>query len=225
MCGRIGIASRGDVNALLPAEVFSPDTIDDLPRYNLGPKADVPVICRREGRTWLQRMNWWLVPHWSKDGRMSATTFNARSETVASSKVFAPYFRGARCIVPASFFFEWKKEEKRPFLFRRADGDPLALAGLFSIWRDAEGGEHPTFAVLTTEANSVMEPVHGRMPVILERAMMDVWLDREVKDTDFLQTLLEPAGEGVLESFEVSKYVNSIRNDGPECIEPLPETM
>jgi putative SOS response-associated peptidase YedK len=221
MCGRLGIASRSDIEALIPPDVFSPDTIDDLPRYNLGPKSNVPVVCRREERTWLQQMNWWLVPHWSKDGRVNATTFNARSETVVSSKVFAPYFRGSRCVVPASFFFEWKKEEKRPFLFRRADGDTLALAGLFSVWRDAEGREHPTFAVLTTEANTVMEPVHHRMPVILERNLLDAWLDRTVKDTDFLQTLLRPADESVLESFEVSKFVNSIRNDGPQCVEPL----
>jgi putative SOS response-associated peptidase YedK len=221
MCGRLGISNQQDIIDLFPADVYLPGVFDELPRFNIGPRSDVPLLCRRDGQTVVQKMNWWLIPQWSKDGTIKATTFNARSETVATSRLFATYLSDSRCIVPASFFFEWKKDERKPFCFRRRDGRPLALAGIFSVWRDREGREVPTFAVLTKEANERMRPIHHRMPAILEEEHIDLWLERGFKDTDALVALLDSPDDDVLEAHAVSTYVNRVTNEGPKCIEPV----
>ena len=111
MCGRYVLVNGKMIFQLFGANRLGSrrDALDELPRYNAAPMQRMPVLAMREGELVLQKMQWWLVPHWSKDGNIKATTFNAKAETLEQSKIFAPYFRSSRCLVPADAFYEWKK--------------------------------------------------------------------------------------------------------------------
>ena len=127
-------------------------------------------------------MRWGLVPSWSKDSKIGYRTINARSETAATKPAFRSAYRKRRCLVPASWFYEWRKEgkEKTPFRIQRTDGAPLVMAGLFESWRgSATEAPRTTFTILTTAANEDMEGLHDRMPCLLNREDHDRWLDVE----------------------------------------------
>jgi putative SOS response-associated peptidase YedK len=239
MCGRYAIIDGRKV-----LEAFGRLKVKDtaplfasLPRYNASPMQKLPVFAVRHGELVVQEMQWWLVPHWSKDGKTNATTFNAKSETVAESRLFTPYFKGSRCLVPAEAFYEWRdgaggrggehasergaKDVKQPMCIRLKNQTPFMFAGLFSVWKDAEGKEFPSFAILTTEPNALMVEIHKRMPVILPEQHHEEWLDRENRNVDSLKKLLTPYDADSMEAYPVSRYVNNPRNEGEECLEEL----
>jgi len=269
MCGRYAIIDGRKV-----LEAFGRLKVKDtaplfasLPRYNASPMQKLPVFAVRHGELVVQEMQWWLVPHWSKDGKTNATTFNAKSETVAESRLFAPYFKGSRCLVPAEAFFEWagerveargrvgkyaeaggqvggsveaggqvgesveaggqvgayaggrgEKKMKQPMCIRLRDRAPFMFAGLFSVWKDAEGKEFPSFSILTTEPNALMAEIHRRMPVILPEQHHEEWLDREKRNVDSLKNFVTPYDADSMEAFPVSRYVNNPKNEGERCM-------
>ncbi len=243
MCGRYAVLTT--VRDQQWAEFFSnirnaDAAFDRVPIYNAAPMQHLPVISVREGEVRADQMMWWLVPHHSKDGKplkgkdgQPFKTFNAKGETLDTSRLFAPYFRSARCIVPVDAFYEWKKlasedavakkVPKQPMAIRMKDKQPFALAGLFSVWKGEDGKEHPSFAIVTTDANRMMTPIHHRMPVILNPKDFARWLDRDNKETEQLRKLLVPYPEKQMEAFPVSTIVNNSRNDVPECLTPLSE--
>lgn len=140
--------------------------------------------------------------------------FNAKSETVAELRTFSKLFRESRCLIPASFFFEWQKttEGKQPFCIRLKDEDMFSFAG---IYRPDEG-----FVIITTKPNSLMEPIHNRMPCILTKKDEDIWLNPDSTE-DELMPLLEPFPASHMEAYQVSKLVNSASGQGKEVIKPL----
>ena len=148
---------------------------------------------------------------------------NARSETAAEKPSFRSAMAKRRCIVPATGFYEWqgKGKEKQPYLFRRPDRRPFGIEGIFECWRGRGGEIIETVALLTTQANEVVEPVHDRMPVIVAGPDQVLWLDRAVQVTGEIDSLLCPAPADWLEAVPVSKRVNDPRFDEPECIEAL----
>ncbi len=162
---------------------------------------------------------------------MGSRTFNARAETVASKPSFRAAFAARRLAVVADGFYEWKPGEgttKQPFYFTRADGKPLALAGLWEQWWGGPGatdppeGERPalrTCTVITTEAGPDMVDIHHRMPVVLELEVLEEWLDPANKDKPELESLLVPSPPGTLVYRPVGREVGNVRNDGPELIE------
>ncbi len=235
MCGRYAIIDGRKVLDTF-ARLTVKDTtalFADLPRYNASPLQKLPVFAVRDGSLVVQKMQWWLIPHWSKDGKPSATTFNAKAETVAQSRLFAPYFRASRCLVPAEAFYEWKKivpagdgpkkprEEKQPMCIVMKDREPFMFAGLFSVWKNDAGEEFPSFTILTTTPNELMSGIHSRMPVILPEKEHEKWLDREFKDADALSALLAPYPAKGMRAYPVSRYVSNSRNEGKECMEEL----
>ena len=165
-------------------------------------------------------MRWGLIPSWSRDGK--APLINARAETVADKPAFRSAFRKRRCLVPADGFYEWQAlpGRKRPFLFRRPDGTPFALAGLWEAWHGPDGRPLETCALLTTEANAVVRPVHDRMPVLVSPADFDRWLAPDAAPAN-LVPMLRPAPDDALAAVAVGPYVNSARHEGPGCVEPL----
>lgn len=226
MCGRYALVDGKKVFlsfAMMKHLREEGKVYDILPRYNAAPMQRLPVIAVREGELRIQLMQWWLVPHWAKEPDTKFSTFNAKSETVDKKGLFLPYFRGSRCLVPASGFYEWKKEgsAKQPMYVTLARAPMLFFAGLFSVWKSGDGKELPTFTVLTTEPNALMKPIHNRMPVILHERDFEQWLDRDFKDTDALKRLLVPYAPGEMKAYPVSSIVGNARNDVPECIEPL----
>ncbi len=235
MCGRYAIIDGRKVLDTF-ARLTVRDTtalFADLPRYNASPLQKLPVFAVRDGALVVRKMQWWLIPHWSKDGKPSATTFNAKAETVAQSRLFAPYFRASRCLVPADAFYEWTKivpvadgpkkprEEKQPMCIVMKDRSPFMFAGLFSVWKNEKGEELPSFTILTTTPNALMSGIHSRMPVILPEKHHAQWLDREFKDTNELNKLLVPYPSEAMNAYPVSRYVSNSRNEGKECMEAL----
>jgi len=234
MCGRYAIIDGKKV-----LESFQRLKVKDsqplfqtLPRYNAAPTQRLPVFAVRHDELIVQPMQWWLVPHWSKDGKPSATTFNAKSETVAQSRLFSTYFKGSRCLVPAEAFYEWKKIlqtgdgkakaiEKQPICVRMKDDRPFMFAGIFSVWKNPEGEEHPSFSILTVAPNELVGTIHDRMPVILPEEHFEQWLDRSFKDVAKLQILLRAYAAEAMTIYPVSRLVNNTRFDGPECLTRL----
>ncbi|MFH0988686.1 MAG: SOS response-associated peptidase [bacterium] len=234
MCGRYALTkTQRDIESEeLFSHIRSVDVaFDQLPHYNISPMQKAPVIAIRDGELVLQNMQWWLIPHWSKSNKPSFSTFNAKSETLDQSKLFVSYFKGSRCLVPADAFYEWqkvavsssekpqkKKEEKQPCCIRMKDESLFMFAGLFSVWKDAEGHELPTFTILTTEPNDLMRPIHNRMPVILPPDQYEPWLDRTNKDIETLKKSLVPYAPDKMKAYHISNLVNSPKNDSAECL-------
>ena len=167
-------------------------------------------------------MEWGLVPSWSKDPS-KAGFINARIEGILSKPSFRGPIRKRRCLVPADGFYEWKKEKtagklhKVPWLIRRKDHDLFAFAGIYDEWH-GEGGEvMETYAILTTEPNELMRPIHDRMPVILRPDRESAWLETPGgKIEELIEQLSVPYPAGELEAHVVSTRVNSPTNDSPD---------
>ncbi len=189
------------------------------PRYNVAPTQDVWIIRRIDDDREALQMRWGLIPAWADDAKIGAMTINARSETAAEKPSFRDAFFKRRCIVPADGFYEWEKgtNPRQPYRFLRADGEPMALAGLWEVNKTLGLA---TFTIVTTRANDHMDAIgHDRSPVILEPEQVDVWLDVTTPRED-LEQLMLPFPDDKLTCFPVSTIVNNVRNEGPECIEP-----
>jgi putative SOS response-associated peptidase YedK len=224
MCGRFTLTASGDVLARVFG-LASPPAV--TPRYNIAPTQPVPIV--RAGsdgaRSWSE-VHWGLIPSWADDPALGARLINARSETAAEKPSFRAAFRGRRCLVPASGFFEWKtgKGRKQPYYVRRTDERPLAFAGLWERWQPAADVDPvESCTILTCGPNALLAPLHPRMPVILAPEDQARWLAPDERDPARLRPLLRPCDPAVLEVYPVSTVVNNARRDGPECVEPRPE--
>ncbi|MES2209528.1 MAG: SOS response-associated peptidase [Chloroflexota bacterium] len=223
MCGRF--TQERPTSEL--AEIFAAEDLEAAPggRFNVAPTDDASVVVERDDRRAIKAYRWGLIPHWADDPKVGNRMFNARAETIATSPAFRDAFRKRRCLIPVDSFFEWRREGtvRQPFRIVRTDGRPLALAGLWSGWRDPETDQvRRTFTIVTTTPNALMRPIHDRMPVIVGPESWDRWLDPGLPDPGELHGLLVPAPDDGLEVYPVSRAVNNVRNDGPELIDPLP---
>ncbi len=194
------------------------------PRYNIAPSQDAPVVRAADdgGARELAMLRWGLIPPWAKEAAIGNRMINARAETAAEKPSFRAAFKKRRCLVPADGFYEWKLEgtRKQPYRVFLDGGGTLAFAGLWERWRG--GGETiESFAILTTDANPLLAPIHDRMPVILEPAAWPAWLEVEGTPPEALAALLAPAPDDALDAYPVSTRVNSPRNDDADCIARL----
>jgi putative SOS response-associated peptidase YedK len=229
MCGRF---TQQRPSAELAA-LFAAEDLAASPggRFNLAPRQSGLVVVERDDqRRAIVPYRWGLIPTWAKDARIGSRLINARAETVATTPAFRASFARRRCIVPADGFYEWERltpQVRQPNLVRRADGEPMAFAGLWSTWRDpAEPDAEPvrTFTIITTGANATLAPIHDRMPAILPASAWDAWLDPAPAEPGELLALLAPAPDDLLERFPVSRRVNDVRNEGPDLVVPLGPT-
>lgn len=216
MCGRYTLSRTEEI---LQRFQIEPNGVQLEPRYNIAPDAIMPVVVRGE-RNRIEMMKWGLVPSWSKDGKSLA--INARIETLLSKPSFRRPIRQHRCLIPATGFYEWKKEtsEKTPYHIRRKDGGLFAFAGIYDRWKNPQDGETASYAILTTAPNPLMAAVHNRMPVILDREQELPWLSAAPEETETLLASLAPLSENQIELYPVSRRVNWAGNDGPELIRP-----
>ena len=175
-------------------------------------------------------MRWGLVPFWAKDVKIGSRMINARAETVAEKPAFRRAFAKRRCLLPADGYYEWQSmpgAAKQPMYITRADGRSLAFAGLYELWRDPAVGRDDedawlwTATVITTSAPDELGMIHDRMPMIIDPASWDDWLDPANSDVADLRALLAPAAASGLTTYPVSTEVNSVRNNGPQLIEPI----
>jgi putative SOS response-associated peptidase YedK len=222
MCGRYAIT--------MPPEAVREwfRTHGEIPNwpvyYNAAPTTALPVVLQgKEGERKLALVRWGLVPWGCNDGKHSYSTINARAESVRSSAFYRDRFENRRCIVPASGYFEWTgpKTDRQPHYFTRADGTPMALAGLWDRWRGADTSEaKETFTVITTEPSKFVAQFHNRMPLILEPDTWDAWLSG---DPETAAALMKSANERVLNSRSVNKAVGNVKNNGPELLTEIPK--
>ncbi|HRH40849.1 MAG TPA: SOS response-associated peptidase [Pyrinomonadaceae bacterium] len=221
MCGRYtNKAKKEEIEAEFKVNVSQEYHFE--PRYNIAPTQIIDVVLETKGERIINQLKWGLIPGWAKDDSLAAKMINARAETLAEKPSFKNAFKSRRCIIPATGFFEWKKtkEGKQPFYFHLKDKELFGFAGLYENWLDKQTGELlETCTIITTEANTVLQPIHERMPVILKPEDYDQWLDEKEKDTGKLQNLLMPYSAQEMDSYQVSKSVNSPFVDSPELIE------
>lgn len=177
MCGRYDLSETpARLGARYRVDVGS---LELTPDNDVRPTTVNPVIRERDGNRIVERMRWGLVPWWAKDPKSIANSFNARSESAHERPMFRDPFQKRRCLVPASAFYEWThvpgERRKMKYRITRADGDLVALAGLWDRWRQGDE-EIRSYTILTTEPNAMMAELHDRMPVVLGDEDWDEWL-------------------------------------------------
>jgi putative SOS response-associated peptidase YedK len=219
MCGRFTIAPLVDLFDRFHVQERVPLP---LPKYNVAPSQEVPVVTR-DGNNRVVLMQWGLVPSWTKDLKAARKPINARAETLAERPTFRDSLRYHRCLVPATGFYEWKKEgaTRVPYYLRLRTGGLFAMAGLFDAWRHPFGGELRTFTIITPVPNRTVSPYHDRMPAILREHDEERWLQPGPLDPATLAAILAPIPDGTLEAYRVSPRVNSPSNDGPDLVTPV----
>lgn len=251
MCGRYASA-RKRIELLEEFSVQSDRVAEDLkPDYNVAPTKPVYAVMTRQpddrdgeadGRATasdgaaerqLRVVRWGLVPFWAKDVKIGSRMINARAETVAEKPAFRRAFAQRRCLLPADGYYEWQQHPggpKQPIYISRADGSSLAFAALYELWRDPSvpPGDPDawlwTSTVITTSAPDELGHIHDRMPMVIDPASWDDWLDPVNHEVSDLRSLLVPAAVSGLRTYPVSTAVNSVRNNGPSLIEPAGPT-
>jgi putative SOS response-associated peptidase YedK len=249
MCGRYASA-RKRIELLEEFSVQRDEVTEPLkPDYNVAPTKPVYAVVDRADRPAdtddkpdagrrgagavareLRVMRWGLVPFWAKDVKIGSRMINARAETVAEKPAFRRAFARRRCLLPADGYYEWQQlpgEPKQPIYISRSDGQSLAFAGLYELWRDPEfqSGDDDawlwTTTIITTSAPDELGMIHDRMPMIIDSGSWSDWLSPANTDVADLRALLTPAMVSDLTTWPVSTEVNSVRHNGPELIEPL----
>lgn len=221
MCGRITLKAPA---RQLAQEFDLAAAVEVAASYNLAPTQTIAaILADGAGRRELRPMQWGLIPPWSRDPRDGGRMFNARSETIGEKPAFREAFASRRCLVPASGFYEWRRQgrERQPFYFTAADDRLLALAGVWARWEYPGGEAIESCSILTTGANALMNPIHHRMPVIIPPPARQAWLATPAAEAASLVSLLAPAPAGLLKMHAVSPSVNRVGNDGPELIAPI----
>lgn len=224
MCGRYTLIANAEAIRLL----FELPAFDErlaVPRYNIAPTQPIVVVRRGPKGRELVPMRWGLIPWWAKDPKTLPLMINARAESVAEKPAYRDPFKYRRCLVPASGFYEWQapksdrgKGPKQPYAVSPADGGLIAYAGLWETWHSADGSEIDTAAIVTTDANRLLMPIHERMPAVLEPQDFEAWLSPETTPKQ-AAALLKPAREELFAATPVSTRVNAVANDDPGLLE------
>jgi putative SOS response-associated peptidase YedK len=224
MCGRFTLTI--DPNHLQEAFPWADIPEDLSPRYNIAPSQPIAVIPNTGDNT-VSMYKWGLIPSWSKDPAIGDRMINARAESLAEKPSFRNAYRRRRCLILADGFYEWKQspslKSKQPVYIRIKSERPFAFAGLWEIWKSPDGSEIRSCTIITTQPNSLLEPIHNRMPVILPPNAYNLWLASEDRQPAQLNDLLIPYPSDEMIAFPVSKMVNSPQTDSPDLIKPLRE--
>ena len=229
MCGRFTLTATPEeveaLFALLELEGFPP-------RYNIAPTQPILMVVsgeRREpGSNLPERrallVRWGLIPSWAKNPRDMPLLINARSETAAEKASFRAAMRHRRALVPASGFYEWRRDgskKSQPYFIRPKGGGLVAFAGLMEMWHEPGGSELDTGAILTTQANADVAAIHDRMPVVIRPEDFSRWLDCKGQEPRDVADLLQPVEPGFFEAIPVSDKVNKVSNAGPDIQAPV----
>jgi putative SOS response-associated peptidase YedK len=207
MCGRFTQSYTWPELVALYRLTMPPQNLQ--PSYNVCPTDPVDVILPKQGGGHdLARLRWGLVPYWwGKPLKQLPATFNARSDTVATKPMFRDAFRGKRCVIPMSGFYEWRQmaDGKQPFFISGSTDPVLSVAGLFDSWKSRETGESiRSCTMIVTEANPFMAEIHDRMPAFLLPDAVDPWLEGKAGTE-----ILAPAPAGHLQARPVARRINS----------------
>jgi putative SOS response-associated peptidase YedK len=228
MCGRYRL-TRSDIRYL--KDYYGVEDIDDLPSdswtsYNITPQTLQPIVRlnRATSKREFALLRWGLVPYWSKSAKTSFSTINAKAETVMQSPIFRRAFEHRRCLVVADGFFEWKpidKKNKQAYAVAMKSGEPLAFAGLWERWRDpATKVPLETYSIIVTDANSLLEEIHDRMPVILRRQDYGRWL-AHADPAQLPVDLLRPYDPDEMLTWKIGSEIGNPANNYKELLTPI----
>lgn len=216
MCGRFNLIAS-------PEQVIQHFNLHRLPRYetsfNIAPGQKILTIVQLEDGSYKAvYLYWGLIPHWAKDDKMSHRLINARAETVADKPAFKSAYRQRRCLIPATGFYEWQQKEqgKQAFHIYRKDMQLFAFAGLWEYW------EHDTETVysctiITTGANELINPIHQRMPVVVDEVHYKDWLNKQTGIKSIDPLLACDAYQG-MKLKPVSDWVNNPKHNDKNCL-------
>lgn len=220
MCGRYALYSP--LQEIYERYLVDPFQMEFKPRYNVAPCQQVVAVVSNSEENRIGYLKWGLVPGWAKEPGIGNKMINARAETLSEKPSFREAYKKRRCIIPVNGFYEWKKEgnSKTPMFIHLKDEPIISFAGLWERWTSPDGQSITSCTIVTTEANEFMEPIHHRMPVILDQELEKVWLDREA-DVEDLQELLKSYPAEHMEAYPVSRNVNSPKNDNSSLISKL----
>lgn len=222
MCGRINVSDNEGVRlllAMLGMEVWPGRD----PRFNVAPSQSLDVLAWRDDEAKPEVMKWGLLPAWAKPGKFSSPLINARGETARQKPSFRHLIKAHRVLVPINGFYEWKRDGKSkiPYFVKPTQNDAMLLAGLYQPSKAKDTADKPErdqVCIVTVDANNTMAKVHHRMPVILNPDEALRWI--QPGDDADIDALMRPASNDTVELVEVGDYVNSARNEGPECVAP-----
>ena len=223
MCGRFTLtADPADLQEAFQWVNFGNANI--TPRYNIAPTQGIPVVTNN-GENKLDFFTWGLVPFWAKDPSIGSRMINARSETLAEKPSFRNAYKRRRCLVLADGFYEWQKtpnsKVKIPTYIRMKDGAPFAFAGLWENWNSPDGSQILSTTIITTNPNQLIAPIHNRMPVIIPKDSYQTWLTTSEIKPEEMNPLLCPYDHTLMDAYQVSRLVNSPKNETPDCIRPI----
>lgn len=227
MCGRYTYYSSADLISefkLIPKD--DPQTklaLEVHDNFNVSPGNEMPVIVRGKQEHQIDFMVWGLVPAWSKEPHTALKLINARKEGMFEKPMWKRLVNSKRCIAPARGFYEWKLEDgkKQPYYITPTNGDVFSFAGLWDEWSDGKGNSLKTYTIVTTTPNKEMSDIHNRMPAILTKEQMDIWLNPIELTREQVDDLLTPSPDGSVQMVPVSTEVNNARNNSKELIYPL----
>lgn len=199
---------------------------DIASNFNVAPAQEILVILKHDNENRLEKLFWGLVPFWAKDISIGSRMINARAETVSKKASFRNAFKKRRCLIPAGGFYEWKGEkgDKQPYYITLPSGEPFAFAGLWETRKDKESDDESVYkscTIITTEASDSIRELHNRMPVILKPMVYEKWLDAAIQDPKELEVILKDGVIQDMKYYPVSKLVNSVKNNDPNCIKPI----
>ncbi len=214
MCGRYGFTDPDQLYDRFYVEEHLKDLKDN---YNVAPTQEMPVVERHSPNS-VHIRKWGFKPGWS-----TMFLINAQAEKLATSNTWSKAFRESRCIIPANYFFEWKRlsDGKQPYLIQLKNHKMFGFAGLILTYHDENKKEHKGFVIITTTPNKTMEKIHTRMPVILRKEDEDTWLNPDESETERLMKLLNPYSDEEMEAYPVSSLVNKPANNFPEITKPV----
>lgn len=221
MCGRFAQVIKHDELQKLTRELRLQEASGQLElNYNVAPTQTVAAIVSQTAGKYIGYFRWGLIASWSKE-IPKFQLINVRSESILEKPTFRSGLQRRRCLVPANGFYEWRQSDKQPFYIHSAGDDLLYFAAIYDAWYAADGSYIPSLAIITTDANDFMSPIHQRMPVLLSGEQRAQWLEHQNADAGFMQQFLQPATAGSLAMYPVSKAVNKAGFNDPQCTQEI----
>ena len=190
-------------------------------RFDIAPGSEMPVIIHEE-KNELVMMKWGLVPHWTQDIHTAKRPINTCAETLSEKPSFTELLKNRRCLVPASGFFEWKKEgsKKIPFYLHLPKNPLFAFAGLYDCWTGPDRNLLFSYMIITTEPNDLIAQIHNRMPSMFLPENEDRWLSKTPLSTGDLKEILAPFPAENMSVYPVSPLFNTPDADDERIIHP-----
>ena len=221
MCGRSTLTTDIETTSKrYQVELFETarENWNQIAQYNIAPTHHHPILSNEQPSTW-QFFRWGLIPHWAKSAAVGAKMINARIESVLEKPAFRQAIRQRRCLVPLDGFYEWQTQgsQKRPYRIGLKNGELFSVAGIWEKWQNPQGHTIHSFSLLTQPPNSLLAPIHNRMPAILHPEQERLWLDRSLSTESALQ-LISPYPSELMHAYPVSTRVNKVGFNDPILI-------